>query len=116
MSENRAIKFKYIFDNNYNPKYANGAYGGVSPKGEITINFYCERQAIPKSVKHDVIDGKLSESTETEPEDLQSSMVRFVDTGVILNINTAKEIVTWLNEKIELVEKSMLHNNDKTEH
>jgi hypothetical protein len=41
-----------------------------------------------------------------EPVDLQTSMVRFVDTGVILNLESAKSIAGWLNEKIEIIEKA----------
>lgn len=27
----RDINFKYVFDDNYNPQYVNGAFGGVGP-------------------------------------------------------------------------------------
>ena len=37
MLDKSILKFKYIFDNNYNPKYINGAYGGITPKGEIAL-------------------------------------------------------------------------------
>lgn len=38
------LKFKYIFDDSYNPVYVNGAHGGVTPRGELVVNFYLERQ------------------------------------------------------------------------
>lgn len=101
------IKFKYIFADDYNPKYVNGAYGGITPKGEITVNFFFERQGLPISETHEIAtDGKLSNSIDTEPEDLQKSMIRFVDTGVILNLASAKEIISWLSEKVEFLEKA----------
>lgn len=34
------VKFKYIFDPAYNPKYANGAFGNITPHGEVALNFY----------------------------------------------------------------------------
>ncbi len=40
---NNSFKFKYVFDDDYNPKYVNGAFGGVNPQGEINLNFYMER-------------------------------------------------------------------------
>ena len=36
----KLIKYKYIFRDNYNPKYANGAYGGLTPRGEILLIFF----------------------------------------------------------------------------
>jgi len=109
----KEIKFKYIFSKDYNPKYANGAYGGITPKGEITVNFYFERQGLPNTQTHKISDeGKLSNDIETEPKDLLKSMIRFVDTGVILNLASAKDLIAWLTEKVELFEKK--HKDDKS--
>lgn len=30
----KKIEFKYIFEKDYNPKYVNGAFGGMSPTGK----------------------------------------------------------------------------------
>jgi len=103
---NKEIKFKYIFNEDYNPKYANGAYGGITPKGEIAVNFYFERPGLPHYQSYEINEkGKLGKETGRDPEDLQTSMVRFVENGVILDINSAKNIVDWLNEKIVSLEK-----------
>jgi hypothetical protein len=103
-----SIKFKYIFSKDYNPRYVNGAYGGVTPKGEITVNFYFERQGLPISQEHGITDdGRLSNEIKSEPEDLQKSMIRFVDTGVILNLATAKAIISWLSHKVEFLEEKI---------
>lgn len=103
------IKFKYIFSKDYNPKYINGAYGGITPKGEITVNFYLERQGLPISQTYQLKpEEKQATEISAEPNDLQLSMVRFVDTGIILNLTSAKEIVAWLNEKIEILEKATI--------
>ena len=106
MPEKPNIKFKYIFPDDYNPKYINGAYGGITPKGEIAVNFYLERQGLPISQKYEIMpEGKLGDEIDKEPSDLQTSMVRYVDTGILLNLNSAKEIIAWLNEKVEIIER-----------
>ena len=38
--EQNKVKFKYIFDSAYNPKYTNGAFGNITPHGEVALNFY----------------------------------------------------------------------------
>jgi ssDNA-specific exonuclease RecJ len=100
------IKSKYIFKDQYNPKYVNGAQGGISPQGEIIINFYLERNALPVSQTYQIESGKVAtKEIESEPSDLNNSFVRVVENGVIMNYQTAKEIYKWLGNHIEKMEK-----------
>jgi len=48
------ITFKYVFNYGYNPTYVNGAQGGFSPRGEMVINFYLERQPLPEAISHEI--------------------------------------------------------------
>jgi hypothetical protein len=43
----RQVRFRYVFPDDYNPVYANGAYGGVTTQREIAIGFYVERYPVP---------------------------------------------------------------------
>jgi hypothetical protein len=96
---------KYIFKDDYNPKYVNGAQGGFSPQGEFVINFYCERNAIPVSQTYPVKDGKLAGNELSHmPVDLNSSFVRVIENGVMMNYRTAKEVHNWLGILIEQME------------
>jgi len=109
IEEKKAIKFKYIFADEYNPVYANGVFGGVTPAGEIVINFYLERHALPISQSHHIKkDGILDNAVfMNEPDDLTSSMVRFIQNGVVLNLQGAKVVHSWLEKQIKLGEKKL---------
>lgn len=110
-SKSPEIKFKFIFADDYNPVYANGIYGGVTPQGEIVANFFFDRHALPISQSYSITQaGQLGELTTSEPNDLKKSVVRFVANGVILNIRTAKEFHNWLGEQIKLVEEAEREN------
>lgn len=99
------IKCKYIFKDEYNPVYVNGAQGGINLQGEILINFYLERHALPISNTYEIEDGKLnSTAIESEPTDLSSSFVRVIENGVLMNYQTAKEIHKWLGEQLNQLE------------
>lgn len=99
------VKCKYIFKDDYNPVYVNGAQGGINPQGEIVINFYLERNALPISQTYGIEDGKIgAQEIDAEPSDLKNSFVRFVENGVILNYQTAKEIHKWLGNHIKILE------------
>ncbi len=109
MSENikNTIIIKYKFADDYNPCYVNGAYGGVGPRGEIVANFYLERQPIPKEETYGLAKGgRISaQPLSREPEDLRSIVIRFIETGVVLNLDSAKKVYSWLGEKIKALEE-----------
>lgn len=108
----KQINFKYKFDKNYNPIYINGAYGGIGPRGEIIANFYFERHPLPNCEKYDINeDGNRLEHSSTEPEGHEDNIIRFVETGVIMNIDSAKRVYEWLGKHIENLE-SKLNGND----
>lgn len=100
------VKCKYIFKDDYNPIYINGAQGGINPQGEIVVNFYLERNALPVSQTFELEGDKVTaKEVESEPVDLKNSFVRVIENGVIMNYQTAKEIHRWLGHHIETLEK-----------
>lgn len=105
--DKQSLKFKYIFSDDYNPVYVNGAQGGVNPQGEIVANFYLERLALPNSQTQVVTpEGKLGGVIKSDPEDLNQSFVRFIKNGIIMNLQSAKSIHTWLGGLIEQCENA----------
>jgi hypothetical protein len=93
--------FKYIFTYDYNPLYINGAHGGITPRGELVVNFYQERMPLPNAITHELNpNGTIGKETAVEPEDLSRSLIRYVSTGVVVNQQTARELHFWLGEKI----------------
>lgn len=115
MSNKDEVKFKYIFSDDYNPIYVNGAFGGINLQGEIVINFYLERHGLPISQSFEIKkDGKLGNEIGKEPEDLRTSMIRFVQSGIILNLINAKKIHKWLGGHIAKLEQlSKLNKNQR---
>ena len=100
------IKFKYVFNYGYNPSYVNGAQGGFSPRGEMVINFYLERQPLPEAISHEITpEGAIGNETGVEPKDLAQSMVRYIDTGVVMSYENAKVFHAWMGDKLREVEE-----------
>lgn len=96
--QNNKYTFDYIFDDDYNPKYVNGAFGGVNPQGEINLNFYLERFALPKA-EHVEIDNE-SDVTKVirQPEDVDKRFIRFIQCGITMNRDRAQEIYNFLGQ------------------
>lgn len=111
MSEERQIRFKYVFPENYNPVYCNGAFGGISPHGEIVANFFLERLPIPNSMSNLVnSDGSLGGVIATDPENLEQTIIRHISTGIILSEESAKAIYAWLGTQIQELETRKGHS------
>ncbi len=107
MSSNKPeLKFKYVFNYGYNPSYVNGAQGGFSPRGEMVINFYLERQPLPDAITHEITpEGAIGREISVEPKDLANSIVRFIDTGVVMSYENAKVFHAWMGDKLREVEE-----------
>jgi len=103
--KNTEFTFKYIFTYDYNPDYINGAHGGVTPRGELVVNFYQERQPLPNAITHELNpSGHIGGEVAVEPEDLNKSLVRFVSNGIVVNYQTARDLHFWLGEKLKEME------------
>jgi len=99
------ITFKYIYNSSYSPLYVNGAQGGFSPRGEMVIHFYMERQGLPENITHEVTpDGGIGRETRIDPPDLAQSMVRYIDTGIVMNYENARIFHAWMGEKLQEIE------------
>lgn len=113
MATENKITFKYKYPDDYNPQYINGAQGGINVQGEIVANFYFERLPLPNSITHEVgNDGVLGNMVATEPKDLANSVLRYVQSGVVMNLEVAKQVHAWLGKHIELLENQKRDKNE----
>jgi hypothetical protein len=101
------ITFKFIFPEDYNPVFANGVHGEITPRGEIIMHFVQERRPIPKSITHSVgEDGRLGPETHRKPESVQSLVIKYVTTGVTLSYTEARSVHAWLGNMLDHFERS----------
>lgn len=112
MNNERQIKFKYVFPEDYNPVYCNGAFGGISTHGEIVANFFLERMPVPNSVTNEVNpDGSLGGVVAVDPANIDETVIRYVSTGIVLSESNAKAIHTWLGYQIQELENRRATEN-----
>ncbi len=105
--KNDQLTFKFIFPEDYNPVFANGVHGEITPRGEIVMHFVQERRPIPKSITHSVgEDGRLGPEIQREPGSEKSLVIKYVTTGVTLNYADARSIHAWLGNMLDHFEKS----------
>ena len=93
------VSFKYIFPDDLKELHVNGAFGGLGPDGTIRMAVYSERGAIPNMEKRGFNpDGTLGDILEIEKK---YNIVRIVQASLVLNAGTAKNLIKWLEDRIQ---------------
>jgi len=100
-----SVPFHYIKSNLFRVIHTDGAVGNIAPSGLIFVGLYSERSAIPQMMVHDV-----TETGQVGPERLserlsKNGIVREVEVGATMSVETAITFVAWLQEKIDLLQK-----------
>ena len=105
----KKIKFHYVYDNSYSPDHISGINSSVSPQDDLELNFFMERNALPKSETYTLEqDGQLSDSpVEIVPEDhdTQINIVRHIKNGIILDVEGVKLLKELLDNYLKMIEK-----------
>ncbi len=93
-----SVTFHYIKSPQFREIFAEGMFGGVTPRGYISVALYKERFPIPKSItnafdEHGVLNNEVK-------RDGKEGVVRLVEANVYFDRNAATSLVQWLQDKI----------------
>ena len=98
----KTIKFHYKKNSDFKTYLATGVYGGITSSLMIDANFYIERPPIPKVVEHQVEGDKIGKEIDKDSLD---GAVREVNVGLVIDINMARALRQWLDDKINKIEE-----------
>lgn len=103
----KTITYKYNKVPGYRTYSVDGAFGGLAPKNKIYVEFFAEKRALPRFTRHEVLEnGAIGEPIGHAPD---KEILREVECGIYLDINTAISLADWLNKRVakykELVAK-----------
>jgi hypothetical protein len=99
------IPFHYIKSNFFRVIHTDGALGNVTPAGLIFVGLYSERAAIPQMMVHEITETGQFGVEHQDKRVSKKGMVREMEVGATMSVDTAKSLITWLQEKVDLVEK-----------
>ena len=101
-SGKKKIKIKYVIPDQLIDCYVNGVYGGVTPRQEIHMHVFSERNPIPEEVTIEF--GKKGEERKEIEKVIGGDVVRIVQASLIMDYETAIAIRNWLNGAINHIE------------
>jgi hypothetical protein len=109
--EKQKVSFRYKISSNFAVYAIDGVHGGLTPKGDIMMNVFHERRAIPKKTVYELNpDGSLGEIIEKEEK---KSIIRDVPFGLSMSPDTARSLAKWLNQKADEFNKIVGNYDEK---
>lgn len=102
----KKIKFHLIKSNLFRVVHADGAWGGLTPRGLLEVNFYSERTPIPREITLAInaepphIGGELMEERVT-----RDGILREVEVGVMMDLAAATSFRDWLDKHVKEMER-----------
>lgn len=97
----QTIAFDYLKSRDFRVIKVDGTVGSITPSGDIFIALYNERKAIPQRLVFSVEeDGNIGDEILSERVS-RDGFVRELEIGASMSVETAENLVEWLNELIE---------------
>ena len=102
-------KIDIVFESapDYKIVSANGIWGGLTPKGDLKVDFFVESQAFPPPgthTYHTTAEGRAQERSETEKA---RQVVRRIQVGVIISPHHVESFAKWFAEKAQQIKITM---------
>ena len=104
------MKVDYIKSNYFRVVHADGIFGGLTPRGNIQMEIWSERQPIPKQTTYRLVeegDGFGTPEEIVESRVVRDAFIREVEVGVVLDLGLAKSLIEWLKIRVEMLESAM---------
>lgn len=94
------VRYEYTTDPQTRLQYAHGVWGGINSQGEIEIDFYIEGDKLP-TYSERLRDSSGCYTPEETPDENVRTIVRHVHSKIVVNYQTARGLLEWLNEQLE---------------
>lgn len=101
------IDIEYIKSGSYQEIYANGVYGGITPRGDLMIDLISEYAKRPSVETYKVEDGsRLGERIKVEGEPV---VIRERQASLFMQPNNARGMAEWVLSKVLGVPEKDVH-------
>lgn len=107
MADPKEVNFHYIKAPQYAEHPMHGIFGGVTTSGQVSMSIFSERQPLPKILTTELIPVEGEPGAFTPGGESRSGLdglIRFVHNTYYLDINMAKAMRAWLDDKIATFE------------
>jgi hypothetical protein len=101
----KEIGFDFIKSNFFRVIHADGAFGGLTPNGNIHMGIYSERMPFPQKIVHSLESAPAGQQ-KLGPEIMdrregRKAAIRELEVGIVLNIAQAIVLRKWIDDRIK---------------
>lgn len=98
--------FKMVKSHDFKTVNIDGVFGSLTIQRRINMNFFVETADTPKNIIHEVAShNRIGKQIQDNTTLLNPSAIREIPFAVNVDVQIAKLIVVWLNEKIKEAEE-----------
>ena len=101
------ITAEFVRSNFYRVIHADGAFGGISPSGNIRMIIYSEAQRTPNLITYDISPTSGLTEAGRSPEAIPRTIVRELEVDIVMRLQVARALRDWLDDKIRDLEKAV---------
>lgn len=99
----REIGFRFERDPDYRVITVNGAWGGLTPRGELMFDLFLEHLELPEEIHYMATPDGLGPESRRIPE--PPLFVREVMVGVVMTPDNAESLARWILEKVSSIRR-----------
>ena len=101
----KRVKFIHNWPDDYKIYPANGAWGGVSARGDMILHFFVEHHPVPKEEIQIIKEDGTLAPRETKPKE-EVKAARTMQVGIMINREQVVSLADWMLKKVEEYEKA----------
>ena len=107
------IRIEWEYDKNYRLVPANGMWGGITPRGDLRIEFFVECSPVPGPGETLLIkeEGGFYQEDRERPE--RPALVRKIQVGVMVAPEHVSSFMEWFRAQAHRVQSSSKTNTEK---
>ena len=99
------LKVHYLKTKNYRTYHVDGIYGGLTPAGNIYMELFVQRSVTPKVCVHEITQDGILGKEILDKREGKECIIREIESGLIMNLEVAKILRNWIDDKIDKYEK-----------
>ncbi len=102
---NMKIEFHYKKSSLFRVVHSNGAWGGLTPDLDVFVAFFNSRPPIPETVVHELSEEGVVGPEVPELKVSKNGIVREVEVGVIMKPEDVRNLITFLQDRLDNIKK-----------
>lgn len=93
------LTFHYLKSPQFREIFVEGAFGGVTPRGYISVALFKERQPIPREITNKLEeDGTLGDEVRRRSK---KGIMRTVEANLYMDKDAAQTLIAWLQQQVD---------------